>query len=74
MAQEIRRNVGGPTPKNTQYIFAHLREAGVEEMEGKKGGGEFQVDGQVITMTEQRRTVGDAQLQWAVVKRAATGI
>lgn len=39
MAQEIRRNVGGPTPKNTQYIFAHLREAGVEEMEGKKREG-----------------------------------
>lgn len=65
MAQEIRRNVGGPSPKNTQYIFAHLRGEGVREWES----GEFQVDGQVITMTELRRTVGDAQLQWAVVKR-----
>lgn len=33
MPQEIRRNVGGPSPKNTQYIFAHLRGEGV----GRKG-------------------------------------
>lgn len=72
MAQEIRRNVGGPSPKNTQYIFAHLRGEGAGRESGESG--EFQVDGQVITMTELRLTVGDAQLQWAVVKRATTCI
>lgn len=58
-------------PPKIRNIFLHTC---VERGWAGRESGEFQVDGQVITMTELRLTVGDAQLQWAVVKRATTCI